>query len=112
MFINSAGIWTGPGLSSAYVLGAFLATCPIAAADLLAQQKFRAGIDSTAAQGRAVQVTSNDPTGFADVVEAVKSAVIGVRAGATQELRGSRKRTLPDSPFEPPPQRPRGLSPI
>src|SRR5262249_46651200 len=54
-------------------------------------------IDSTAAQGRAVQVTSKDPAGFADVVEAVKPAVIGVRAGVTQELRGSRNRTLPDS---------------
>src|SRR5262249_18820645 len=110
-----ARIWTSPGLSSAYVLGAFLATSPIAAADLLAQRAVRAGIDSTAAQGRAVQVTSNDPAGFADVVEAVKSAVISVRAGTTQELRGSRKRTLPDSPFEMPPRaqsEPRGAPPI
>src|SRR5215467_1695196 len=115
MFINSAGIWTSRGLSSAYVLGAFLATCPITAAGLPAQQKFHAGFDSTAAQDRAVQVASNDPAGFADVVEAVKSAVIGVRAGATQELQGSRKRTLPDSPFEQPPRaqpEPRRVPPI
>jgi serine protease Do len=115
MDINSAGIWTSRTLFLAYVLGAFLATCPIAAADLLAQQNFRAGIDSTAAQGRAVQVTSNDPAGFADVVEAVKPAVISVRAGVAQELQGSRKRTPPDSPFELPPRAqpgPRGAPPI
>ena len=116
MFTNSAKIWTSPGLSSACVLGTFLATCPIAAADLLTQPKFRAGIDAAAAHGRGVQVTSNDPAGFADVVEAVKSAVIGVRAGATQEPRGSRKRNLPGSPFESLPPRaqrePRGVPPI
>jgi serine protease Do len=62
-----------------------------------------------------VQVTSKDPAGFADVVEAVKPAVIGVRAGVTQELRGSRNRTLPDSQFELPPRaqpEPRGAPPI
>src|SRR5215475_4465305 len=65
--------------SWAFVMGSFLATCPIAGADVLAQQKFRAGIDSSAAHRRAaVQKTSNDLAGFADVVEAVKSAVIGV----------------------------------
>jgi serine protease Do len=117
MFIHSARIWTSPALSTACVLGTFLATCPIAAADLLTQQKFSARIDSaTARGGTVVRVTSNDPAGFADVVEAVKPAVIGVRAGATQEPRGSRKRNLPDSPFEPLPPRaqrgPRGASPI
>jgi serine protease Do len=115
MFINSAGSWTSPALSSACVLGTFLATCPIAAADLLTQQKFRAMIG--AAHGvPVVQASSNDPSGFADVVEAVKPAVIGVRAGATQQPRGSLKRNLPDSPFEPLPPRaqrePRGVPPI
>jgi serine protease Do len=95
--------------SSACVPGAFPATYPIARADLLAQQKCRAGIDSGAAHRRAaVQKTSNDLAGFADVVDAVKPAVIGVRAGATQQPRGSRKRNLPDSPFEPPPPAQRG----
>jgi serine protease Do len=101
--------------SPACVLGAFPATCPIAAADLLTQQKFSDRIGSPAAYGRAVQVSSNDPASFADVVEAVKSAVIGVRAGATQEPRASRKRNLPDSPFEPRPRaqrEPRGVPPI
>src|SRR5215831_18837658 len=116
MFTNSAKIWTSPGLSSACVLGAFLATCQIAAADPLTQPKVRAGIDAGAVHSRGVQVTSNDPAGFADVVDAVKSAVIGVRTGATQEPPGSRKRNLPDSPFEPQPppaQRgPRGVPPI
>src|SRR5262245_5106397 len=98
MFINSARIWKSPGLSSACVLGTCLATCSIAAADLLTQQKFSGRIDSAAAHGRAVQVALNDPAGFADVVEAVKPAVVGVRAGA-QEPRGTRKRNLPDSPF-------------
>src|SRR5215831_2575748 len=116
MFTNSAKIWTSPGLSSACVLGAFLATCQIAAADPLTQPKVRAGIDAGAVHSRGVQVTSNDPAGFADVVEAVKPAVIGVRAGATQEPRGSRKRNLPDSPFEPGTPRaqrePRGVPPI
>lgn len=117
MFINAARIWTSPGLSSACVLGTYLTTCPFAAADLLTQQKFSARIDSAPAHGRAVvQATSNDPAGFADVVEAVKPAVIGVRAGAAQEPRGSRKRNLPDSPFEPLPpsaqRAPRGVPPI
>ncbi len=114
MFINSARIWS-PGLSSACVLGTYLATCSIAAADLLTHQTFSGGIDSVATQGRAARVTSNDPAGFADVVEAVKPAVIGVRAGAAQEPRGSRKRNLPDSPFELPPRaqpEPRGAPPI
>src|SRR5262249_27870672 len=108
MFINSARIWTSPALSSACVLGTYLATCPIAAADPLAQQKFRAMIDSAAAHGSAaVQATSNDPAGFADVVEAVKPAVIGVRAGATEEPRGSHE------PLPPRGQRaPRGMPPI
>ena len=105
MFIDSARIWTSPGLWSACVVGTFLATCPIAAADLL-RQKFRDGLHSAAAHGGAVvQATLNDPAGFADVVEAVKPAVIGVRAGANQEPRGLRKRNLPDSPFEPQPPR-------
>jgi serine protease Do len=104
MFINSARIWTNTGLSSACVLGTCLATCSIAAADLLPKQKFSGGIDSAAAQGRAVQVTSNDPAGFADVVETVKPAVIGVRASTAREPRGSRKPALPGSPFEQPPR--------
>jgi serine protease Do len=114
MLNNSARLWTSPGLWSACVLGTALATCPHAAADLLAQQKFPAGINSAAADGHAaVRVNSNGPASFADVVEGVKSAVIGVRAGAAQERRGSRKRNLPDSPFEPPQQQePRGLPPI
>jgi serine protease Do len=114
MLNNSARRWTSPGLWSACILGTSLATCPIASADLLAQQKFPAGINSAAAHGHAaVRVNSNGPASFADVAEAVKSAVIGVRAGATQEGRGSRKQNLPDSPFEPPSQQePRGLPPI
>jgi serine protease Do len=109
---NPARIWTSLRLWSACILGTFLATCPIAAADLLVQQKFHA--NSAAAHDHAtVQLSSDGPAGFADLVDAVKSAVIGVRAGATQERRGSRKRNLPDSRFEPAPQHePRGLLPI
>jgi serine protease Do len=111
------GIWTSPAPSSACVLATFLAACPIAAADLFTPQKIGAVIDSAAAHGgiAAVQATSKDPAGFADVVEAVKPAVIGVRTGASQEPRGSRNRTLPDSRFRLPPnaeRNPRGGSPI
>jgi serine protease Do len=116
MFSDSARIWTSPALLSACILGAYLATCQIAGAHLLTQQTFSAGIDSAAAHGRSVvQVTSNDPASFADVVDVVKPAVIGVRSSATQEPQGPRKRTLPDSPFELSPraqQGPRGMPSI
>jgi serine protease Do len=114
MFVYSAGNWTSRALLSAGVLGTLLATSLFAAAELLTSQKADVNISSTTARGRVAEKTaSNDPAGFADVVEAVKSAVIGVRKGANRKPQESPKGHLPDAPFGLPLEREsRDVSPI
>jgi serine protease Do len=92
-------IWISQGLP-ACLLAMWMAALP-AEAGALTQQEYRTAAGPADHQDVARRAFA-DTAGFADVVDRVKSAVIGVRAGSGNAPRESRGRALPDSPFESP----------